>query len=59
MRAIRRSDQNQSMEAVNRLVDVLDNTWLIAVVSLLVTAFGVMHTLTATPLYVAGTVIQI
>jgi len=59
MRAIRRSDQNQSMEAVNRLVDVLDNTWLIAVVSLLVTAFGVMHTLTATPLYEADTVIQI
>ena len=58
VQAIRRRDQHQSMEAVSRFAGVLDNVWLIAFVFTLVTVSGIMLTLTATPLYEAGTVIQ-
>lgn len=59
VQAIRRRDQQESIEAVSRLSSVFDNVWLIAIVFMLVTAFGIMHTLTTTPLYELGTVIQI
>lgn len=59
VQAIRRRDRHQSMEGVSRFAGVLDNVWLIAFVFILGTAAGIIHTLTATPLYEAGTVIQI
>lgn len=59
VQTIRRKDQQQSIEAVNRFASVLDNVWLIAIVFVLVTALGIMHALTTTPLYELGTVIQI
>jgi len=59
VQTIRRRDQQQSVEAVSRLASIFDNRWLIAFVFMLVTAFGIVHTLTATPLYQLGTVIQI
>lgn len=59
VQAIRRKDQQQSIEAVSRFASVLDNVWLIAIVFVVVTALGIMHTLAATPLYELGTVIQI
>ena len=58
VQAVRRRDQHQSMEAVSRFAGILDNVWLIAFVFTLVTVSGIMLTLTATPLYEAGTVIQ-
>lgn len=57
--AIRMRDQRQSMEAVGRVIGVFGNTWLIACVFIAVTALGVAHALTMTPLYEASTVIQI
>ena len=59
VQTLRQRDQHQSIAAVNRLGGVLDNVWLIVLVCALVTALGIMHALTATPLYEAGTVIQI
>jgi tyrosine-protein kinase Etk/Wzc len=59
VQTIHRRDQHQSIAAVNRSAGVLDNVSLIAFVCILVTALGIMHALTATPLYEAGTVIQI
>lgn len=57
--AIQRRDQRQSLEAVGRFAGVLGNMWLFTCVFILVTALGIMHALTMTPLYEAGTVIQI
>lgn len=59
VQTIRQRDQHQSLVAANRLAGVLDNVWLIVLVCVLVTALGIVHALTATPLYEAGTVIQI
>lgn len=59
VQAIRGGDQEQSLAAVRRFAGVLDNVWLMASVFIVVTALGIMHALTATPLYEAGTVIQI
>lgn len=52
-------DQQASTEAVGRFAGVLRNGWLIAGVTLVVTALGTVRALTATPLYEASTVIQI
>lgn len=57
--ALRMRDQRQSMEAVSRVGSVLGNVWLIACVFIVVSALGIMHALTTTPLYEASTVIQI
>ncbi len=57
--AVRMRDQRQSMEAVSRAGGVFGNAWLIAGVFVVVTALGVMHVLSMTPLYEASTVIQI
>lgn len=59
VQTIRRKDQQQSIEAVSRFASIFDNPWLIAMVFIVVTTLGIMHTLTATPLYELGTVIQI
>jgi tyrosine-protein kinase Etk/Wzc len=52
-------DQQASSEALGRFAGVLRNGWLIACVTLVVTALGTIRALTATPLYEASTVIQI
>jgi tyrosine-protein kinase Etk/Wzc len=52
-------DQQASTEALGRFAGVLRNGWLIACVTLVVTALGTVRALTATPLYEASTVIQI
>jgi tyrosine-protein kinase Etk/Wzc len=52
-------DQQASSEALGRFAGVFRNGWLIAGVTLLVTALGTIRALTATPLYEASTVIQI
>lgn len=57
--ALRMRDQRQSMEGVSRLGSVLGNVWLIGSVFIVVSALGIMHALTVTPLYEASTVIQI
>ena len=55
----RNRDEQDSIDAMNHFAGLFRNGWLIAIVSVLVTALGVIYALRSTSLYEASTVIQI